>query len=79
MVVDEGEDMKHVKIEIHATDEQKLTEINTRLIQLSQDHDLRVTVNGYAGSLGGCGVLTDPRTGVTTVWLDWFELKDIAG
>ena len=63
----------------HATHEQKLSEINTRLIQLAQEYDLRVTVNGNEGSLGSCGVMTDPRTGVTTVWLDWFELKDIAG
>lgn len=71
--------MKRLKIEIHSDDDQKLSEINTRLIQLGQEHDLRVTVNGSAGQLGECGISTDPDTGVTTVYLTWHELTDIAG
>jgi|WetSurMetagenome_2_1015567.scaffolds.fasta_scaffold101311_4 hypothetical protein len=71
--------MKRLKIEIHADDDQKLSEINTRLIQLGQEHDLRVTVNGNAGELGNCGIFTDLNTGVTTIFLEWIELKDIAG
>jgi hypothetical protein len=69
-------DMKFLKIELRSTDSQKMSALNTLLIQLS---DMQVEVNRNAGKLGECGISTDQASGITTVTLEWIELKDIAG
>jgi hypothetical protein len=75
---DMARDMKFLKIELRSTNAQKMTEINSRLIELAQENDLKVEVNGNAGKLGNCGVGTD-TDGNTTIFLEWTELHDIAG
>jgi hypothetical protein len=76
---DMARDMKFLKIGIRSTDAQKMSEINSRLIELAQAGDLKVEVNGNVGTLGSCGIATDGRDGITTVFFEWTELHDIAG